>query len=115
MLDEDKAQSVIPDSPAQKMLKKVDRRSFVAVVFGIGLLLIVTVFNVFTAVRLQYIIDKNQEDTLQARDANVDRQEELQGYIKCVLLLRFDTTPEQFATREGASKALDDCAKQVRK
>lgn len=113
MLDEDKATTTIPDSPAQKMLNKADRSIHRAIIGGIVMLFVVAALNVFAAVRLQYIIDKNQEDVIQARQANIERQSEQKDYIKCVLLLRFDATPQQLATREGASKALDECAQRV--
>lgn len=66
----------------------------------------------------QIIIDK-EKGTLEARKANVQRQEDLKinqenlkGYVKCITLARFDY-PELISptvTKQQVSDALDRCA-----
>lgn len=110
MLEADKAKTTIPESPAQQFLARVDARDKMARAAGIAILLALVVFNVFTAIRLQNVIDQNQRDTLEARQANTARQNELKDYIKCVLLIRYDVPAEALTTRDGVEAALDACA-----
>lgn len=60
----------------------------------------------------QTIINNNQAGTLQARKDNIQRQKDLNGYIKCLVLLRYDRpdiTPA--SSRQDTESALDNCAK----
>lgn len=61
----------------------------------------------------QQIIQSNQRSALEARKLNLQRQEDLKGYIKCILLAHFDhpelASPD--ATKQQVSDALDRCAK----
>jgi hypothetical protein len=110
MLEQDKPTTTIPESPAQRTLNKIDHRDQFVRAVEIALLIAVVTFNIFLSVRLQQVIDSNQADTLQARTANIERQQQLEGYIKCVLLIRYDVPPESLTTKEGAAAALDSCA-----
>lgn len=82
------------------------------------LLLLVIIFNII-------IIVTNRIETQKAREANIQRQEDLnvllkevknisksnQAYIKCLSLLRFDNpTLGPTSTREQVESALDKCA-----
>lgn len=61
----------------------------------------------------QSIINSNQASALTARKANVQRQEDLKNYVKCITLARFDN-PELVSptvTKQQVSDALDKCAK----
>lgn len=110
MIEEDKATTLIPDTPVQELIKKTDRQVGRAVYFSVAILVLLTIFNVVTAVRLQTVINQNQKDALTARQANIDRQGELKDYVKCVLLISFDVPKDQLTTRQGTEKALDHCA-----
>jgi hypothetical protein len=107
---DDKAAHTLPQSPAQLTLARIERRDKRIATFKIFLLLIVVIFNVLTALRLQQVIDENQAETQRAREANIARQDEIKEYIKCVLLIRFDYTPEQLSSKEQVESALDTCA-----
>lgn len=64
------------------------------------------------SLQVKQLIVENQRSTLQARQANVERQQDLQNYVKCLTLLRFDN-PElgPQSTRSQVESALDKCAK----
>lgn len=81
----------------------VERALYIAMLLVVG-------FNIFIAFQVQRVVHDHQEITLSARKANIARQEELEDYIKCVLLIRYDVPPEQLTTRNGAEVALDACA-----
>jgi hypothetical protein len=53
-----------------------------------------------------------QKATVVARQQNIERQEQLKSYIKCIVLIRYDHTPESLTTREGVESALDGCAQE---
>lgn len=62
--------------------------------------------------RTQSIIMTNQSSTVEARKANVKRQENIKNYVKCITLARFDN-PELVSptvTKQQVSDALDKCA-----
>lgn len=101
---------VFPETNTQRTLKKIDDRNKRTVIVVIVVLLAATIFGVFLNLKLQQVIDRNQEEARQARAANIDRQGEMKNYIKCILLIRFDSTPEALATRGGAEAALNACA-----
>jgi hypothetical protein len=107
---EEQQSATTPGTKGEALLRKVDRRDKVMRLAEIAILFALVLFNVFTAVRLQNVIDQNQADTLQAREANIARQDELKDYIKCVLLIRYDVPPEHLTTRDGAEQSLDTCA-----
>lgn len=111
MEDQDKAKTTIPETPNQELLSRVDRRDKLVRGVELAILFIIVLFNIFLGLRIQSVIDQNQADVLRAREANIQRQVELKDYIKCVLIIRFDYTPEELATKEGVTKALDTCAK----
>lgn len=98
------------ETETQHLLHKVDRRDKIVRAIEVVILFVLAIVVFVTLLRLQSVIDQNQVNALQARKANIERQKETQDYIKCVLLLRYDTTPEELATRKGAEKALDRCA-----
>lgn len=78
-------------------------------------MLLVVGFNIFIAFQVQTVIHANQESTLAARKANIARQSQMEGYIKCILLLRYDNpnlTPQ--SSREEVETALDKCAQKVK-
>ncbi len=116
MNSEDKATTTIPATPAQVKLNQLDRRDKIVRAVELFVLLAVVLFNVFLGLRLQQVIDENNRATVEARMANIERQGELKDYVKCVILIGFDNTPEQLATREGTEAALIKCAdaKQLR-
>lgn len=110
MEPDDKATTTIPPSDAQKFIIKTDRRDKLVRGIEVFILLIVVAFNIFLGVRLNQVIDQNQKDTLvRAAQASQDR-DELKGYIKCLVLLRFDVPAEQLTARDGVASALDACA-----
>ncbi len=64
----------------------------------------------------QTIINNNQAGALQARKDNIQRSDESKGYIKCLLLLKYDRpdiTPA--SSRADTEAALDNCAKSTTK
>lgn len=97
-------------SPGELKLQKLDRRDKLMRVFEVIVLAGLVVFSVFNQMRLQQIITQNEKNSNAARQIIINQQEEAEGYIKCVLLIRFTHTAADLATKEGASKALDDCA-----
>ena len=72
-------------------------------------ILIGVVFLISNASLSGYLVTRSFKAQTQ-RDSQVKREVETQEYIKCIVLLRFEVTPEQIATKEGAEKALDSCA-----
>lgn len=111
MKNEDKATTTIKDSPAQEFIRTVDKRDKVIRVIEVVCLLALALFSLYTSIRLQYVIDQNNAATVDARQANVARQDELKDYIKCVLLIRYVVPPEDLADYDGAEEALDTCAR----
>lgn len=74
-------------------------------------MLLVVCFNIFIAIQVQKLISDGQKSTIVARQANIERQAQLEGYIKCVVLLHYDNpnlTPQ--SSREEVEAALDKCA-----
>lgn len=111
MTKEDDQKSITtPGTKGEALLRKVDRRDRLMRAIELGVLFALVLFNIFISIRLQTIINQNQTEALQAREANTARQNELKDYIKCVLLLRFDAPPEQLVDRDGVEGALDTCA-----
>ena len=110
MIENDKATTVIPDSPAQDLLSKVDRRDKLQRTVEIFVLLLVVAFNVFVGLRLQQVIDQNNQSTVDARKANVARQNDLKNYIKCLSLIKFNEPPIDLTSKSAVSEALDVCA-----
>lgn len=109
-MDDDNNTDITPESVGKNTLRKIEHRSSQLMTIAIILLVTVSGFNVWSSIRLQQVIDENNTTTVQARKVNIQRQNELKDYIKCVLLIRFDVPPDQLSTRKGAEKALDICA-----
>lgn len=111
MKEEDKATSTIVKSPSQELIKKVDDRDKLVRAIEVVILLVVVAFNIFLGLRLQSVVDTNRLEAEQrAMTAGGDSNEN-KRYLKCLALIRFDAPPEDLTTREGMSKALDNCAK----
>lgn len=66
--------------------------------------------NLIGLYEIQQNINNNQTTTLQARQDNAARQEDLKNYVKCVLLLKYNPNLIATSTKANVSKALDDCA-----
>lgn len=111
MNEDDKATTLIPPTPAQDLLSKVDHRD--KLVRGIELFVLACVvgFNVFLGLRLQQVIDQNNKATVEARQNNIARQDDLKNYIKCLSLIRFNQPPVDVTDKAAVSAALDTCAK----
>lgn len=105
------AKEIITDvSEAETKLRELDKRDIRFKVFLLLVAVILTAFNIFTVVRLQYITSQSQAQAVQARKTNFDRQSEIKAYIKCVVLLRYDNpglSPE--SPKADVEKALDRC------
>lgn len=97
-------------SDNQDFIERVDRRDRLVRILEVTLLFVLALFNIFAVIQLNRVINQNQADTVEARKQNIDRQEEIQGYIKCVLLIRYTAPPEDLTTQAGTEKALDKCA-----
>lgn len=110
MREEDKAATTIPKSPSQDLISKVDRRD--KLVRGVELFVLACVvgFNIFLGLRLQQVINQNNASTVAARQQNIDRQNDLKNYIKCLSLVRFNQPPVDLSSKTAVSKALDQCA-----
>lgn len=112
MEEQDKASTLIPESPAQKTLAKIDARDKVIRLIELTIVFALVVFNLFVGLRLQNVIDQNQAASLQrSHEAQTDR-DSIKSYIKCVLLIRFNNDPQLLVTKQAVSAALDTCAKQ---
>lgn len=112
-MDEDqKASTIIPASPQQEALAKIDNRDKLVRAVEITILLFVVAFNIFLGLRIQSVIDQNQRDAKARSEAAQQDRNEQKDYIKCVLLIKFDDPPADLTTKVGTSKALDACAKQ---
>jgi hypothetical protein len=109
--DPDKPLLPTHSTPAQHVLQKADHRDKVVHTLEIIVLFAVVLFTIITLVRLQQIIDQNQQSTLEARRINMARQTEIKDYIKCIVLIKYDTPPEDLTTRTGTEAALNACAK----
>lgn len=93
-------------------LRQLEARDRKLRIFQVVVLLGIVMFNIFTAIRLQNVIDRNQANAVEARKSNIARQDELKNYIKCIILLRYDNTnlgPD--SPRKDVETALDRCAK----
>lgn len=113
-MDDSRESSIIDKSPSQDFIGKVDRRDKLMRIIEVFMLLVIVLFNVFFGLRLQSVINKNNQTATDSRKTNAQRQNEIQDYIKCVVLIRFDDPPlPATATREETSKALDECAKKT--
>ncbi len=108
MQQEDKAHDQIPKSDSQKFIDRVERRDKMVKIFEVIILFGLVAFNVFTVIQ-------NQRSALERSAIATQERAETKEYIKCVLLIRFDVPEKELTTREGAEKALDDCAKSSQK
>lgn len=115
MNEEDKATTIIPQSPSEGLIEKVDRRDRLVRIMEVGLLFALTLFNVAAVVQTQQIISRNERNTQEARQANIDRQVQMTAYIKCIILIRYDTPAADLTNREGTEAALDKCATSSKK
>lgn len=100
---------------SQDFIKRVDRRDRLVRNIEVGLLLLVTIFNIVMVIQTRQVINQNQQSAVEARQANIDRQSQMTAYIKCVLLIRYDTPADQLQTRTGVETALDKCASSTAK
>jgi hypothetical protein len=82
------------------------------------LLLVVFLWGAFFTFRVAQIGQqlKDQADAIRTTQAtnkadNILRQNNLEDYVKCLSLIRFDVPEKQLTTREGVSLALDKCAR----
>lgn len=76
-----------------------------------GLLVALLVLNVAGLFQIRNLITDNQANAVVARKQNIQRQEEIKGYIKCIILLRYDNPNLSPASpRADVEKALDKCA-----
>ena len=74
-------------------------------------LFLLVLLNIVFLFQIQDLIQVNQQNTLEARQANIERQSKMEGYIKCIILLRYDNpnlNPQ--SSREEVEMALDRCA-----
>lgn len=111
MDDQDKATTLIPESPAQKTLAKIDARDKVIRLIELTIVFALVIFNLFVGLRLQNVIDQNQAASIErSHEAQADR-DSIKSYIKCVLLIRFNNDPSTLVTKQAVSEALDACAK----
>jgi hypothetical protein len=110
MHEEDQDKSLTPGTKGEALLQKVDRRDKIVRIIEVAILLLLAGFNIFSAIRLQDVVDQNHDAAIQRSELATRQRQEQKDYIKCVLLIRFDVPPEQLTTREGTEKALDDCA-----
>lgn len=57
------------------------------------------------------IIENAQQSTLEAREANIERQEDLKSYVKCIVLLRYNYPDlNETSPKSDVETALDSCA-----
>lgn len=98
-------------SPGEQKLRRLDQRDMAFRILAIMILLVPTIFNIFSAIQLQRLVKQNRNETLAARRVNFERQDQTQNYIKCILLIRFDYPPTSLTNREGIVNALDDCSR----
>lgn len=111
MREEDKATTAIPKSPAQDLISKVDNRDKLVRSIELFVLACIVGFNIFLGLRLQQVIDQNNQATVEARQQNIARQGDLKNYIKCLSLIRFNEPPVDLTSKQAVSAALDQCAK----
>lgn len=107
---EDRATTTIPKSPTQELIAKVDNRDKLVRAIELFALACVVGFNIFLGLRLQQVIDQNNQATVDARQQNIARQNDLKNYVKCVSLVRFNQPPVDLTSKNAVSKALDECA-----
>lgn len=75
------------------------------------LIIAVLIVNIIGIVKIQTVINDNQAQTIVARQQNIQRQQEIKDYIKCLILLRYDNpTLTVNSTRAQTEAALDKCA-----
>jgi len=86
-------------SDNEMKLRKLDRRDMTLKSFLVFLAIAATIL---IASGLLKIHDNGQQS---ARQAITNKE-----YIKCVVLLRFDMSESEKASRKATEKALDDCA-----
>lgn len=110
MNEADKATTTIPQSPAQETLAKIDKRDQRIRIIELTIVFAMVIINLFVLLRLQQVIDQNNRATIEARQQNIERQNDQKNYIKCVLLIRFNEPPVDLTTKSSVSKALDQCA-----
>lgn len=101
-----------PLSPGEQKLRQLDKRDMVMRGVAIAILILATSFNMLSGWLLQNLIKQNRQETIKARQTNFERQDQIQAYIKCIVLLRYDH-PElkPDSPRQDVNKALDDCSK----
>lgn len=103
----------ISDTKGEQLLKKLDRRDKLGRGLELFLVVIVLIINMYGLYQIQNIIKTNQAGTLEARKQNVQRQDELKGYIECIVLLG-KAHPDinfQISSLEQTKALLDECAK----
>lgn len=62
------------------------------------------------ATQNQKIASDAQASTITAREQNIERQEQLKSYIKCIVLLKFEPTLTVNSPEVDVAAALDKCA-----
>lgn len=98
-------------STGEEKLQKLERRDTVFKGFALLVLALAVAFNMFSAFHLLGEVDRFRQETLIAREANIERQEKIQDYIKCVVLLRFYEPPiTEDSIEQEVRDALDSCA-----
>lgn len=107
--------SINDQSPAQAFIEKIDRRDRLVRAIEVSLLMLLTIFSLFSILRLQQIVHQNDVAATQRSVQAQNDRDELKGYIRCILLIRYDAPPEQLTSREGVAKTLDGCAEQSQK
>lgn len=101
-------------SLAQVTLERIDRRDRVVRVLQAMLLFFVLAFNIFIAIQILQIIQQNNTASIERAEQATTQRNDQQGYIKCIVLLRYDNPglgPD--SPRADVEKALDACAKRV--
>lgn len=102
----------LPDvSEREIQLRKLDRRDKNFRAFELFILFALILFNIFVGYILLTSIQRNERNALQARQSIISQQGEIQRYLKCILLLKYDVSSEQLTTRGGTETAIDTCAK----
>lgn len=88
-------------------LQQLDRRDNTFKGFLLVILVCAVGFNAVSAIQFR-------NETRVARAANIARQNEIQDYIKCIVLLKFYEPPlTPNSTKAETIAALDTCSKQV--
>lgn len=98
-------------SAGEAKLRQLDTRDKILKIYQVFILVGLIIINTFGLFQIQKLIRDNQASTIEARKLSLARQDQIKGYIKCIILLRYDNPNlKPTSSKQEVEQALDRCA-----